>query len=694
MTTEPTANTWIDAGSALEYADPVSEMALVAKYTDFGVIITDAQARALWANPGFERLTGYSASEIIGQVPGHILQGPDTDPETVAFMRSKIAAGEGFNVDILNYRKDGTPYWLNVEVRAVRSEDGSVQRFIAVESDITVRRTAEARILASRQEAEAFAEALAHSRQQLEMILHGADLGEWIWDVETRELNVNHDWLESIGVSIGYDADLEGILDRVHEPHRQRIRKAGLGADELASGQIEIEFQLAGTNDPPTWLLARGRAVSFDENGRPLRLMGTLLDISQRKFIEEELRSERSLIAKILATIPHAVYWKGADGRYLGGNETFAALAGVGSTAEVVGASEDDLFHPEVAEQQRRIATEVLSSGRPSLDSDEVFVDATGVRRAVLASRVPMHDAAGRVSGMVGVFTDVTAIKDLESQLAASGRLEAIGQLAAGIAHEINTPMQYIGDNIQFLKKAFDRLDEVVAGLNGLGESRSDALGAELASLMARAQELKLDFLRSRIPRSIEQSLEGVEAVSRIVRAMKDFSNPGTETMEPVDLNESVNTALTVCRNEWKYVAEIERDLAEDLPTVPALPGELNQVLLNIVVNAAHAIEDAKSNGEMGSIRVRTWSDDQSAFFSVADDGGGIPDTIRDRIFDPFFTTKTVGRGSGQGLAICRQIVVNRHGGAIDVDSTPGVGTTFTIRLPLDAHVVESAEVA
>lgn len=685
--TDPVPLSAID-WSALSPADPVTEMALVAKFTDFGVIVTDDRARALWVNQGFERLTGYSLDEVRGTVPGHLLQGPDTDPETVAYMRSKIAAGEGFNADVLNYRKDGSSYWINIEVRPILDETGRAQRFIAIEWDVTAKREADERVRRAREDAEAFAEALAYSRQQLEMIIHGADLGEWIWDIDTQEISVNHEWLEALGVTIEPTGSLETILTHVHASHRERIVHAG--HDLAENDQIDIEFQLVDGNRP-VWLLARGRAVAFDEQGRPQRLMGTLLDISERKHIEDQLRSERELMSNILATIPHAVYWKDTDGRYLGCNETFAASVGLSTPDAVIGLSDADIFPIEVAADRHRIDQEVLLSGRPFFDTEETSVSADGRRRSLLASRVPIRDHTDQVSGVLGVFTDVSAMKDLESKLAAATRLEAIGQLAAGIAHEINTPMQYIGDNIQFLRKAFDRLETIAADLSAFSSTPDDALPGAVADLLTRAETLKLDFLRSRIPRSIDQALEGVEAVSRIVRAMKDFSNPGTELMQPVDLNEAIATTLTVCRNEWKYVAEIETDLDPSLPTIPALPGELNQVLLNIVVNAAHAIEGSHDQGAMGTITVRTRSTDDHVMVSIGDDGGGIPAAIRDKIFEPFFTTKPVGKGSGQGLAITHQIVVTRHGGSIEVDSVEGEGTTFTVRLPRHTAVAEVA---
>ena len=277
------------------------------------------------------------------------------------------------------------------------------------------------------------------------------------------------------------------------------------------------------------------------------------------------------------------------------------------------------------------------------------------------------------------------ALHELEAandQLARASRLEAIGQLAAGVAHEINTPMQYVGDNLTFLEKAFQRLDLVTSRLPGLGEGDVQERLEKVEALLEEAGRYKLDMLRARIPRAIDQSLEGVANVTRIVRAMKDFSHPGAEDKVLFDLNASVETTLTVCRNEWKYVAELETRLEPDLPLVRGLPGEVNQVILNLVVNAAHAIGDHHPGG-MGHIVITTAREGEHVVLTVADDGGGIPPHVLSRIFEPFFTTKEVGRGTGQGLAIAHQVVVTRHGGDIRVESAVGEGTTFTVMLPI-----------
>jgi len=195
------------------------------------------------------------------------------------------------------------------------------------------------------------------------------------------------------------------------------------------------------------------------------------------------------------------------------------------------------------------------------------------------------------------------------------------------------------------------------------------------------------------VPRALEQTLEGVERVTKIVRAMKEFSHPAQE-MTPLDLNAAIQSTLTVASNEWKYVAELSTDFDPALPPVNCLPGEFNQVILNIIVNAAHAISDVlhKASGDKGVITVTTRKLDGWAEICIADTGTGMPEEVKARIFDPFFTTKEVGKGTGQGLSIAHNVVVNKHAGKIEVDSEPGRGTCFTIRLPLeDPTSVEAA---
>jgi PAS domain S-box-containing protein len=282
------------------------------------------------------------------------------------------------------------------------------------------------------------------------------------------------------------------------------------------------------------------------------------------------------------------------------------------------------------------------------------------------------------------VIRDISSRKAMEQQLLRAQKLEAVGQLAAGIAHEINTPTQYVGDNIRFLKDSFREILALIERLRHLGDTATDGriLSADLGKAL---QETDTDYLLAEVPTAIDQSIDGVDRVSKIVRAMKDFSHPATERT-PLDINRAIASTATVASNEWKYIAELQTDFDPDLPAVPVMPGDFNQVILNMIVNAAHAIGDVVGDGGngRGTITLATRRVDEHAEIRISDTGCGMTPEIAARIFDPFFTTKAVGKGTGQGLAMAHNVVVVRHGGTIKVESTPSAGTTFIIRLPLD----------
>jgi len=282
--------------------------------------------------------------------------------------------------------------------------------------------------------------------------------------------------------------------------------------------------------------------------------------------------------------------------------------------------------------------------------------------------RATLRDSADRRVGTITVVTDVSSRKRLEVELRHAQKLESVGRLAAGIAHEINTPVQFIGDNVSFLHRAFTNLLEY---LRAPEQERDRA-----------AEELDIEFLVEEVPDAIAQTRHGVDRVASIVRAMKFFGHPNDTEKIAVNLNEAVQNTIIVAFNELKYVAEVRTELAE-LPPVPAHLGDINQVVLNLLVNAAHAIGDRVTEGDRGTITVRTRHSGEHAVIEVADTGTGIPSHVVDKIFDPFFTTKPVGTGTGQGLALVRSLIVERHGGRIDFETEPGAGTTFSVWLPL-----------
>lgn len=297
--------------------------------------------------------------------------------------------------------------------------------------------------------------------------------------------------------------------------------------------------------------------------------------------------------------------------------------------------------------------------------------------------------------GYVIMGEDVTDRLVLEDELVQAQKLESVGHLASGIAHEINTPIQFVGDNVRFLSDSFSDIGCLIEQYQGLLEAVKTGVCPEalIETCEAANREADLEYLLAEIPKAIEQSAEGIDRVATLVRAMKEFSHPGSKEKAAVNLNKAIESTVTVARNEWKYVADLRTDLDPSLPLVPCLVGEFNQVVLNMIVNAAHAIADAvKGTGGKGTITICTGRVGDFVEVRIADTGMGIPESIRHKIFDPFFTTKEVGKGTGQGLAIARSVVVGKHGGTIAVDSEVGKGTTFLIRLPLNALSANSVK--
>lgn len=292
-------------------------------------------------------------------------------------------------------------------------------------------------------------------------------------------------------------------------------------------------------------------------------------------------------------------------------------------------------------------------------------------------------------------LTHADHLEQLNQRLAQAQKLESIGELAAGIAHEINTPIQYVGDNTRFVQDSCGELLELLTSCNHLLEQAGDNEPNSIVkkSLQTLLEEADIEYLIEEIPSAIQQTLEGVDRVSNIVRAMKEFAHPGVSEMVPTDLAKAIANTLMVARNEWKYVADSVTEFDPNLPPVPCLPGELNQVLLNIIVNAAHAIGDslADTPGAKGTIRIATHLRGTHAEIRISDSGTGIAPSDIEQIFTPFFTTKSAGKGTGQGLAIAHSVIVEKHAGEIDVESQLGAGTTFILRLPLESDRSKSA---
>ena len=285
----------------------------------------------------------------------------------------------------------------------------------------------------------------------------------------------------------------------------------------------------------------------------------------------------------------------------------------------------------------------------------------------------------------------------LEVKLSEAQKLESLGQLAAGIAHEINTPMQYIGDNIEFLHECSQKLLDVVAIYHhNLHEKVPAKPWAErIQEIDDLYNKLRFDFVQKQVPLAIEEATEGVDRVIEIVQAMKQLSHPGGKDKVCTDINQAIQSSVTVTKNQWKYTAEMELECDQGLPAIPVFAAEINQVFVNLIVNASDAIcEKHGENNHKGKIAIRTYSTEKYVVIEIRDDGCGMTEEVRRRIFEPFFTTKEVGKGTGQGLAISFNVVVTMHQGELDVLTKQGEGTCFTIRLPICLEEQEGEELA
>lgn len=404
-------------------------------------------------------------------------------------------------------------------------------------------------------------------------------------------------------------------------------------------------------------------------------------EIERRQRMEKQARKAEDEWRRTVDALPEMIAIIDKDRNIIRINK--ALLSFLGKTEQEVIGSACLMCSDEHACLHR----ETLKDSKPR--TTELYLG--NEKRHLELTILPYASSDGEALGSVHILRDITEHKRREkqkelrqSQALHSQKLESVGQLASGIAHEINTPTQFVSSNIAFFEEAFGDIATFIADLQKA--SSHGAVSSE--KIQSGLEESDWQYLQEEIPSALQQSREGLNRVTSIVRAMKEFSHPGSKDSQEVDINNLIEVTVTVARNEWKYVADMELDLHPAIPKIPCLADEMGQVILNLLVNAAQAIEEklgVTPEREKGLIRIETFSDLPWLVIRISDTGKGIPPHLKDKIFDPFFTTKSVGKGTGQGLAIAYSVVTDKHGGNIRVTSTPEKGTTFTIELPLTA---------
>jgi PAS domain S-box-containing protein len=404
--------------------------------------------------------------------------------------------------------------------------------------------------------------------------------------------------------------------------------------------------------------------------------------------------SDRHLLHALLNHADDSIYFKDSFSRFLRISRAQAKKLGLNDPKEAIGKTDFDMFTAEHASPAFTDEKLIISTGQPMLAREEKETYEDGHVTWCSTSKFPLLDENGKILGTFGISRDITSKKlaeqsqrEMEIQLQLAQKLESIGRLAAGVAHEINTPTQFITDNVRFLTDAMAKIEAVFVQYSALrsAAAESPACAAAIEASAAVEKEVELDYLFSEIPGCLKQSQDGLSRITRIVQSLKEFAHPNSPELTPSNLNQTIETSITVSRHEWKYVAEVVTDLAPELPLVPCVVDEFNQVMLNLIVNAAHAVGDAlkQRGGESGKITIRTRLEAPWAVVEVEDTGTGIPEEIRSRIFEPFFTTKAVGKGTGQGLTIVQTVIVKHHHGTVELTSELGRGTKFILRLPL-----------
>lgn len=688
-----------------------------------GVGFVDENETFRFANPAAEEILGVTPGKLVGRNLCDFL-GPKCT-ERVRRETGKRKRGISSTYELVIIRTNGQKRDIMVTASPNRDAAGKFTGSFAAFRDITSQKQIQKQI---------------QHRLEVEKALSQASA----WLVSGKRGNINSAIRalgEAVDVNHTYIFEFNEELSRMHNTHwwsarGNRPQKTELQEVDLTKARWWMDKLTRGENIilPNVDNLGKEAAIEKDylkragvqsilavpihsQAGQLLGFIGFDDMVSPREWLPDDVRAlrviaeiigthlEREQTERVKALLTTAVE-QTVEGMLISDrngiieyvNPAFTQITGftrddvIGQTPRIFeNGLHDEAFYKTIWQAVQR--GEVWSGEMANQRKDGHFYEA-------YVTISPVKDKDGQIISFVSVMRDITEQLALEANLRQAQKLQAVGQLAAGIAHEINTPTQYVKDNTHFLQDAFTDLLNVISEYERVYEAanRGQIDLEQLKRLNETLLEADPDYLNEEIPKAVEQSLEGLGRIAEIVLAMKDFIRSGFEEKTLTNLNKAIENTITITKNEWKYAADIETDLDPDLPTVPCFPGEFNQVILNLILNAVHAIEDVVGlqPGLKGRIGISTRAEGDWVEIKVSDTGGGIPAEIQDRIWEPFFTSKDIGRGTGQGLAISHSVTVEKHGGTISFDSEVGRGTTFTIRLPIleDTEEMETEDEA
>jgi PAS domain S-box-containing protein len=671
------------------------------------IVIADAQGRIVLINASTERLFGYRRDELVGQlveilVPERFRAAHPQHRQGYTAHPHMRPMDEG--LELCGLRKDNTEFPAEIMLSPLESAEGTL--VTAAIRNISVRKAAEKHLAQMegryRGLLEAAPDAMVVVNQAGEIVLLNVQA--------EKQFGYHRD--ELVGQEVK-NIIPEGFAERLIADGLRSVEDAlaqQIGAGIELTGRrkdgsdFPIEIMLSPLTSAEGILVTaaiRDISVRKDAEKHLVKTMRELAranrklvtEIAERRQVEAELSSSHAEAERLLSSISSILIGVDDHGRVTRWNAAAASTFAIPSEAALDRPFDDLGIHWHalgVGESMASMASIAALGKSPRLDDLE-FRDAAGKVRSLGATIHPIHGEQGQHRGFVFLGVEISQRKQLQEQLRQAQKLEAIGQLAAGVAHEINTPTQYVGDNIRFLEESWNKLNPLLRLIGRLSQpAEGSALSRELAAeLHAAVDEADINYLIIEVPKALAQSLDGVEQVSQIVKAMREFSHRGSLEKESADLNRAIEAAITVSRNEWKYVADVKTDLDPALPLVQCVIGQLQQVILNLLINAAHAIGEkiGPDSQQKGVIHVTTRLVPDAVEIRVEDTGTGIPEELRSRVFEPFFTTKLVGKGTGQGLALVHSAIVEGHSGKVWIESPPGKGAAFVIQLPLETLV-------
>lgn len=651
-----------------------------------GIVIADLEGRPQESNHAFQEMIGYNANELRGMIFAEFTH-PDDIGADMELHRDLVAGNRGwFQMEKRYIRKDGKILYVRLSISLVGNENGEPNSIIGMAEDITETKRAQ--------------ESLLNTHKQLLGVIEFLPDATLVINRDKKVIAWNRAMEEMTGIP---KEEMIGKGDHAYAvPFYGSMRPILIDlifSDNWETKKNYARFERKGDklyaeNFIPTAFKGKGAYLSasasplFDSEGDIVGAIQIIRDITEHNQMNEALREAHNQIKQLLVSVSSVIIAVDTEDRVIQWNHAAKKTFGI-KEADVIGKqfSMCGIIWDWV--EVLEYISKCKEKDQKSLDIKYTRPDGSEGLFGITVN--PINSESGMFSGFVLLGEDITEKRNEETHKILSQKLESIGQMAAGIAHEINTPMQYISNNTSFLKDAFTNLQQLydvyIALINKLEQERvySDII----AQIREKENKLDIEYLLKEIPEAISQSLEGINRVSKLVLAMKDFSHSGGKEKMLSDINRGIENTVAISRNEWKYIAELDIVLERNLPLVYCCIDETNQVILNMIINATHAIKDAieKQIISKGKIKIQTQSQGGFVKIFISDNGIGIPQSIINKIYDPFFTTKEVGKGTGQGLAIAHDIIFNKHKGSIHVQSEVGKGTVLTISLPVADHI-------